>query len=660
MEFLNLSIGEFLAVAGVISAAVLALYLMDRSKRRQVVATMRFWTAGQTPEEMKRKRRIHQPWSLLLQLLSILLLLAAIAEPFWGNRNATRDHVLLLDTSAWMGARARQGNLLDQAKTAALAYLASLPASDRVMLVRADALPTPVTQFESNRSIVAAAIRQSQPSSSALNLEQAMEFAQRSQSLQGHTAGEIVFAGAGRIAQEDAELIVPPANLRMLAIPSIGENVGIRKLGLRRAAISLSASGTSNSANGAAQGDAWELFVALHNDGTRPREVSLELQFAGSAIGGKTITVPASAESRETFLFHAKTGGLVEARIRSTNGRADAFPQDDRASIDVPVSKHLRIAAYTNEPELLRALLGDKEHLDTAFAATSAYVPKPDADLVILDRFTPAAAPQVPSLWIQPPAGSPFNIRSTATKTKLQRWHEESPLAEGLHTTDLQLATAQIFSTAGDLQVIAETAEGPVVVARDAPLKTIALGFHPLQSAMKYDLATPLLMANIFRWMGPETFRRSDVQAGTVGTVTVPLEKDVKQESIRVLDANQRALPFTLENAAGNTQLRFFSGAPGNVRVRIGDRETVYALNLPAIGDLAWNPPANVARGIPRNGIAAASSPALWPWLALLGALGLLADWFLYGRKRIVRVNARTNLRAGEAAFGSKTWRKAS
>ena len=42
---------------------------------------------------------------------------------------------------------------------------------------------------------------------------------------------------------------------------------------------------------------------------------------------------------------------------------------------------------------------------------------------------------------------------------------------------------------------------------------------------MKYELATPLMIANILRWMAPETFRSREVQAGTVGTVTVPVDK---------------------------------------------------------------------------------------------------------------------------------------
>ena len=110
MNFLNLSFGELLGLAGIVSAGIVALYLLDRTKRKQVVATLRFWTAGKLPEELKHKRRVHQPWSLLLQVISMILLLLAIAGPRFGDLGTSRDHVLLLDTSAWMGARARAGD----------------------------------------------------------------------------------------------------------------------------------------------------------------------------------------------------------------------------------------------------------------------------------------------------------------------------------------------------------------------------------------------------------------------------------------------------------------------------------------------------------------------------------------------------------------------
>jgi len=566
---------------------------------------------------------------MLLQLLSMLLLLLAIAAPRIGDLGAAHDHVLLLDTSAWMGARARQGILLDQAKTAALVYVKSLPLLDRVMLVRADALATPVTQFDSDKNAVSDAIRRSRPSTSALNLEQAFEFAQQAQRLQSQKAGEIVFVGAGRIAKQDTELPVPP-NLRLISIPSNGENVGLRKLSVRRA--SSPSPGTPTSP------DTWEAFVELRNDGSLPREITLLLQFAGTAAGSKTLTLAAGSETQATFLFHAKAAGFLEARVTSTNGRGDAFPQDDAAVIEVPVGKTLRVAVYSPEPDLLKPLLTGNAQVQATFDLPAKYDPQSSADIVVFDRFAPKDAPaNVASVWIEPPAGSPFAMRSTASKTKLERWHQDTALGAGLYTKDVELASTEVFNLAPGDQAVAETAQGPVVVQRQGAVKMAALGFDPVRSTMKYDLATPLLIANLLRWMAPEVFRRSDVQAGTVGTVNVTLDKGVNPASVKVLGDDQHPLPFTIE---GN-RLQFFAGAAGNVRVVTGDRETVYSLTLPDVGDLAWRPPADVARGVRRSLVESSAAPNPWPWLALAGGLGLLADWLLYGRRQIVRLKPR-------------------
>src|SRR5580704_8970247 len=213
MSFLNLSLGELLGLAGAISAGVVALYLLDRSKRKQVVSTLRFWADADVRTQLKHRRKIQQPWSLLLEIVSLLLLLLAIAGPRFGVIDSSgRDHVLILDTSAWMGSlgtRAsggRQTTLFDEARDAARAYLRSLPRRDRVMLVRADALATPATAFESDLGVVEEAIRTSQPGFSALNLERALEFAQQAQRLQSERAGEIVYAGAGRVPADQADL----------------------------------------------------------------------------------------------------------------------------------------------------------------------------------------------------------------------------------------------------------------------------------------------------------------------------------------------------------------------------------------------------------------------------------------------------------------------
>ena len=102
MFFLNLSMGEFLTLLSAVGGLVTALYLLDKSKKKKMVSTLRFWAPARTAEELQSRRRMREPWSLLLQLLGLILLLLAIAQLQWGGKRwRGRDDVLLLDTSAW-------------------------------------------------------------------------------------------------------------------------------------------------------------------------------------------------------------------------------------------------------------------------------------------------------------------------------------------------------------------------------------------------------------------------------------------------------------------------------------------------------------------------------------------------------------------------------
>jgi hypothetical protein len=628
MHLLNLTLGQFLAMFGSVSAVMLALYLLDRSRRKQVVSTLRFWVSAEQPTVVARRHRIQQPFSLLLQLVSIALLLLAIAQLRLGApASAPRDHVLILDTSAWMAARTSTRTLMDLARERARAYVRAVPARDRIMLVRADALTTPATAFEPDRRKIEQAIADSQPGATALNLDQALTFARQIQQQSGRRAGEVVFVGTGKLAEpEPGKLGL--RNLRFLSVPDAIENCGLRRVGVRRSA---------------ADADVWEIYVSVRNYGAEPHTVTLALTFGPSVdgpgnlpAGSQRMALAPGADRETSFQFRSSTRGFLRVQLLPH----DAFPADDRATLQLPAQPALRVTVYSAEPDLLRPVLAASPQVVATFRAPSEYNAQGPGSLVILDRFRPPAPPLADSIWIDPPAdGSPIPVRTRVSDAPLTRWLTDNPLGAGLRAKDLRLESASVFEAAPDDLKIAEVAEGPVIVARPGKPKIVVLGFHPALSAMRYELSTPLLYANLLRWMAPEIFRRWELTAGSVGAVKVPLDSDVRPADVRVLREDGNPAPFTLRGQS----LEFFSGTAGTVRVLAGDREYVYSLTLPQLGESKWDVPAETRRGIPKFAAPLREATDLWQWLALAGGAGLLAEWILYGRfrRRVARVSRR-------------------
>ena len=380
MFFLNLSFLQFLAVFGSVSAISVALYLLDRSRRKQVVSTLRFWVAAQQPAVAARRKHINQPWSLLLQLAGMGLLLLAVAQLRLGSpERAGREHVIILETSAWMAARSGKTTLMEQAKDRARRYLRALPARDRVMLVRADALATPATAFEPDHKKIEAAIQASEPGATALNLDQALAFARHAQSQEGGRTGEIAFIGSGRTIERDpGNAAATPRNLRVLLVSDAVENAGLRKIGMRR----------SNN-----DPDLWEIFILAHNYGTAQRNVNLTMDFGPMGTNGRIpagsqhLTLAPGADQETSFEYRASGAGILRVNLTPH----DAFPADDSAQLELPAQPTLAVTVYSNEPELLRPILAAIPRVTAVYRKPEEYRAE-DKGLVILDRFIPAAA----------------------------------------------------------------------------------------------------------------------------------------------------------------------------------------------------------------------------------------------------------------------------
>jgi hypothetical protein len=548
------------------------------------------------------------------------LLILALAQVRFGTpAMAGRDHVIVLDTSAWMAARSGNRTLMDVARQIARDYLRAVPERDRVMLVRADALATPATPFEPDHRKVEAAILASQPGSTALNLDQALAFARHAQGQEGRTAGEIAFVGTGRTAERDPGTSPPPRNLRVLLVPDAIENCGLRKVGMRRSA---------------SEPDVWEIYVSAHNYGTRARTVNLLLDYGPPSAdtrtpaGSQALTLPPGGDGEASFEYRTAASGILDVKMLPH----DAFPADDQAELELPAQPHLSVTVYSDEPDLLRPVLSATPRLTVVYRKPAEYRAG-DTGLVVLDRFIPPQRPTADSIWIAPPAdGSPIPVKKTVENVPFAHWDAGNPAAAGLRAKDFKLEKASVFETPpGD--AIGEVDAGPVIAARAGSPKIVVLGFHPALSPMRYELAWPLLFANLLRWVSPEIFLRSEVGGASVGTVKLEVEDGIAAKDVKVTTEDGSPVPFTLRDKT----LNFFAGSPGSVRVLAGDHEYMYALTLPQLWDSRWDPPPDTHRGIPRFNVVLEHVADLWPWLALLGGAGLLVEWLLYGRFRMAR-----------------------
>jgi hypothetical protein len=143
----------------------------------------------------------------------------------------------------------------------------------------------------------------------------------------------------GRVEEEQSGLAAVPLNLRVLPVAIGHENVGLRKIGLRRSP---------------AAPDTWEIYVAVRNYGARSQEVDPGAPVRRITRGlAAFFTEGRRRGTGDLQLQNARTG-YARARLNTR----DAFPQDDRASIDLPAQKALHVIVYSADPEALRALIG--------------------------------------------------------------------------------------------------------------------------------------------------------------------------------------------------------------------------------------------------------------------------------------------------------------
>jgi len=613
MNWLALSPAEIAVVWTALAAAALWLYLHHRRPQHRKVSTLRFWASVQ-PISQPRRRKLREPWAFLAQVLFLLLLVLALANPRWGPAIQGRSVAIVLDASIWSQAHpAGEPAWIDRERAEALRVLDSLPSGDRVLLLRAEADAPPILPFTTDRAALHRAILNAQPSSVAADLPRALEMGRAA--LGGTGRGLLVYVGPGLVDAGQARSLdefraevessdkrggQPQFLARLVGDWASVQNRGITRLSLRR---------------DAAQPDRWRLLTQLKNYSNEKSDVLLSFSVNGQPIGRHKVSLAPEALANAEDEFTWDQGGMLQAEISPS----DALEADDRAVVNIPTFRTVRVAVFAGNAspfaaDLLSVLTSNPYVQAQILPAELGGSASPD--IAIYQGVNSPGRPDFNSIW--------FLSGPQVAGSRPQRvtgWNSQHPATRWVRTRDISVRNPAALKVQPGDTVLAYT-EGdppaPLILAREQDgRRMLIVGFNPHDSNFPLESAFPLLMAGSVEWMTHSVDEVADsLSAGEI---------DLPGPASKVVAPSGKEVPFARKGA----DVHFLASETGTYRIVESGGERSIAVNPAALPAQRVQLTASEAAQVEREPL---PPPAwdLWRSLALLAIIALWLEWWLY------------------------------
>ena len=616
MNWLALTPAEVAAVWSALAALALWLYLHHRRPQHRRVSTLRFW-ASVHPVAQPRRRRLREPWALLAQVLFLLLLILALANPRWGVTLEGRSVVIVLDTSIWSQMRpAGESPWIDREREEAQRLLNALPPGDRVLLLPAEADAPPILPFTTDRVALRRAIAEARFSSGTADIPRTLEVGKAA--LAGSQSGLLVYVGPGMLDEQQARSLdefrtaietpdgkggQPQFLVRLVSGEAPVQNRGITRLSLRR---------------DAAQPDRWHLLTQLKNYSDSKVSLVLNLSVSGQPLVQSTLSLAPNELGTVENGFIWDRGGLLQAEISPP----DALDADNRAVISLPAFRKVRVAVFTSNSPFandLMTVLSSNPYLQTEIVAPGMSMDD-SPDVAIYQGSSLPAQPAFNSIWF-------LNGQASASSHPLRvmDWNAHHPVTRWVRTHDVSVRNPALLNVLPTDTVLAST-EGnppaPLILARvQNGRRLLIIGFDPHNSNFPLQSAFPLLMAGGIEWLTHTV----DEAADSLFTG----ELDLPGPVTRIIAPSGKNVPF----ARKGPDVHLLATETGMYRLIAPNGETSIGVNVPLL-------PAQRLKASPAELASVESEPLrqagwnLWRWLVVLSIIALWLEWWLYYSSR--------------------------
>lgn len=612
---------------GLLAVPIILLYMLRLRRREMLVSSTMLW------QKLMRDREANAPWQrlrrnllLLLQLLILAALVFALARPFLPVPSVVSGSVvILLDGSASMLATDVEPDRFTFAKERVDELINDLGGSDQMTLILVGQTPEVLASATSDRNTLREALEQAQAGPVAADWSAA--FALATGAAQGFREARIAVVSDGGLPAD-----LPPLPAESVYIP----------IGTSFENLAISALATRDTDSGP------QLFASVTNYGRLDQQALISLDLDGSLFDSRRVTVPAGDHSNLTWDL-PDNAAVIQARL--SDNENDNLSIDDSAWAVHEGGVSNRALLVTEGNRFLETVFSILPGMEVFRAAPGAELPTAEEeqfDLYIFDSVPlPSPPPAADLLVINPQpatseteetessaADAPFSVTGVFSNTSIIRL-ADSPLLQFVDWSNVHVRQSQAVSAPWAQPLV--TAEGgPLLLNGEQGGYRIAIITFRLQdSDLPLQIAFPVLMANITGWLNPG--RAFDAPTGLTpgtpvnitpgaGTTHVLVEKP--DGNVWTAEVGDEAVIFAETEQSGlyNVILRDPNGDQPAGR---------FAVNLFSTAESTIGPAPAIMLG--QTAVETADEDdvgqrELWPWLAAVAFIVLLAEWWVYHR----------------------------